>query len=232
MNNTLTYEQGMIDAINLWGQVCGQRADCENCVVNQVRGELSCFELAEKCPDKMIRALIDTINLPHTYYNEYCYRFPESKFSLQLIATIMCRKAIFQGDVSCDLDVKYHPEICQQCWETEYLSDIDIEDTQVDEEVNNEEVNEEVNEEDKDEVPEEQNSSNLVENQDIEENSEAINETAVENQPEANMLDIQSTESDKADKEIKEKQELKFCTNCGAILDGDSLFCTQCGIKL
>ena len=52
-----TYQQGMIDAIQMWGTVCGGH-NCENCAIGSVRNtNVSCQEFARKHPEKMLSLL-------------------------------------------------------------------------------------------------------------------------------------------------------------------------------
>lgn len=124
MENKKSYQQGVIDGIRLWGEVCGGQGNCETCPVGAVRGAgLTCQDFATKYPGKMVSILQEMKGQNHTFYNEYCVRFPECNLDIETLAKAACRKVVFEGYCACQ-DTN-----CQECWGMPYTQDV----TQVEE---------------------------------------------------------------------------------------------------
>lgn len=123
---------GMIKAAEMYGTVCSSR-NCEDCAVGIVKGSgLTCAEFAKQFPKKFVSLLWDESQDGLTYAEEYQTRFPESDVNLEmLIAMGMCRKAIFEGDISCEIASE---ENCKQCWTTRYITDTEVDMTVQEEE--------------------------------------------------------------------------------------------------
>lgn len=127
----MSYEQGRIDAIELYGRVCSSQSSCEDCVVSQLKGDsISCQEFMSRFPSKMLSLLTEMDSKEYTYYNEYITRFPNCNLTLEALADIACRKAIFEGYISCE------GGDCKTCWKEQYTGDIteddDINDSEED----------------------------------------------------------------------------------------------------
>lgn len=119
-----TYQQGMIDAIQMWGTVCGGH-NCENCAIGSVRNtNVSCQEFARKHPEKMLSLLTELNEEESTYYSEYMLRFPHNELSVDELSQMTCRKVVFGGDLSCDLEIADDDvETCKNCWLQRYTGD-------------------------------------------------------------------------------------------------------------
>ena len=118
-----TYNDGAIDAIKMWGRVCGRQGNCAACPIGSVRGAgLSCQDFASQFPQKMLSILKEMDRDDVTYYQEYCMRFPETAMPLEVLSACICRKAIFEGYLDCeDID---NPDACIDCWKERYTGDI------------------------------------------------------------------------------------------------------------
>ncbi|MCH5339351.1 MAG: zinc ribbon domain-containing protein [Acetatifactor sp.] len=126
MINSGTYESGMIDALSMWGRVCGNEGGCADCPIFAVRGTgLTCQEFAKKSPEKMVSLLQELDKRPVTYYSEYNLRFPNSQLTLEDLAGVTCRKVAFEGYFGCD-DFD-NIEKCKQCWSEPYTGDVTVE---------------------------------------------------------------------------------------------------------
>lgn len=114
-----TYNQGQVDAIEMWGRVCGSKSDCDDCAIKVLRGEeLSCQEFASQFPKKFLSLLSEMYNDRYTYYDEYITRFPACNMSIEDLSKCACRKALFEGYTDCD------KTNCTECWNEEYTGDV------------------------------------------------------------------------------------------------------------
>ena len=119
-------ESGEIAAVQLWGRVCGRQGGCDVCPISVIRGaNVTCPEFAEKFPEKFLSVLkeIDADEGTYTYYSEFCLRFPQCRHSVENLAKLACRRAIFQGEVECPY--AGNMEKCVDCWKKPYEGDID-----------------------------------------------------------------------------------------------------------
>ena len=114
-----SYRQGMIDAIEMWGTICGNNANCENCLIGAAcETGITCQEFARRHPSKMISILEEMKKGETTYYNEYSIRFPNSKLSVEELSDCCCRKAVFEGYTECE------GGNCVECWNDIYSGDV------------------------------------------------------------------------------------------------------------
>lgn len=118
------YERGKVDALEMWGRVCGKQSNCEQCAIGAIKDAgISCQDFARKFPSKFLSLLTEMDDGMVSYYEEYCYRFPDCNLSVEDLAQIACRKALFEGDCSCG-----GPEsACVECWKQQYVSDVEPE---------------------------------------------------------------------------------------------------------
>lgn len=125
-DNKKTYENGLVDAMRMWGNVCGSEGGCPNCPIYAVRGTgMTCQEFAKKSPEKMISLLQELDKQPVTYFSEYNLRFPNAQLDLEAVASTICRKACFEGYFGCDgFD---DTERCKKCWMEDYTGDVTVE---------------------------------------------------------------------------------------------------------
>lgn len=126
MINSGTYESGMIDALSMWGRVCGNEGGCITCPISAVRGTgLTCQEFARKSPDKMLSLLQELDGRKPSYFSEYNLRFPNAQIPLEDLAKVICRKGCFEGYYGCD---DYEDiEKCKKCWLEPYTGDVTVE---------------------------------------------------------------------------------------------------------
>ena len=118
-----TYNEGAVDAISMWGRVCGSEGNCVVCPINTLKGAgVSCQEFAAKFPQKMMSILKELDRDDVTYYNEYCMRFPESAMPVEVLAACVCRKAVFEGYLDCE-DANNN-QACIDCWRERYTGDV------------------------------------------------------------------------------------------------------------
>lgn len=127
MEDSKSYNQGMIDGIKLWGEVCGKEGNCEGCPIGSIRGtNVTCQDFARQFPAKMLSILKEMNEGQLTYYEEYCTRFPECNLSVEELASCTCRKAVFEGFLGCeDADDR---TVCENCWKEVYSSDVTMTD--------------------------------------------------------------------------------------------------------
>lgn len=117
----MTYEKGMVDAIERFGKFCGSKSNCEGCRINLIKGsEMSCTEFANKFPQKFVSIMLDEVNKGISYIEEYHLRFPECDLDAEDMASLgICRRAMFEGYLDCE-----KPEsLCRDCWEERYHGD-------------------------------------------------------------------------------------------------------------
>lgn len=145
MVNSGTYESGMIDALSMWGRVCGNEGGCADCPISVVRGTgITCQEFAKKAPEKMLSLLQELDGKEPTYFSEYNLRFPNAQIPLEDLAGLTCRKVCFEGYFGChdynDVDK------CIKCWQEHYTGDVtvDQDELEVEEEYEAEEEQEQV----------------------------------------------------------------------------------------
>lgn len=122
-----SYQQGRIDGIRLFGEVCGREGGCYSCPIQQIRGTgMTCQDFAAKFPAKMLSLLNELREKEHTYFNEYCIRFPNSDMDVETLAAFSCRKALFEGYLECPgADGGFD---CVACWNQKYEGDITVAD--------------------------------------------------------------------------------------------------------
>lgn len=122
MSDTKSYKQGLVDGVALWGRVCGKQGNCEVCPIGSVRGaNVTCQDFATQFPAKMVSILTEMDNSEITYFEEYTIRFPECNLPIETLANCACRKAVFEGDLSCTADSE---EQCIACWNEIYTGDV------------------------------------------------------------------------------------------------------------
>lgn len=123
MADTKSYNQGMIDSIELWGKVCGKQGNCSECPIGSIRGtNVTCQDFAKQFPAKMLSILKEMDKGEISYYEEYCTRFPECNLTVEELAALTCRKAIFEGYLMCDK--ADDQSACEACWKEPYSSDV------------------------------------------------------------------------------------------------------------
>ena len=114
-----TYIQGQTDAIKMVGNICGTH-DCNECPVGQIVGEsMTCFEFMQQYPAKALSLMLEESQKEYTYYNEYNTRFPYCSLSVDELADVVCCKAVFSGDTSCE------GGDCKACWERAYAGEVE-----------------------------------------------------------------------------------------------------------
>lgn len=118
-----SYKQGKLDGIKLYADVCSSQGSCSDCLIGLVKGEdITCQEFMSKFPGKAVSLLTEMNESEHSFYNEYCIRFPNSDLSVDDIAEVVCRKAVFEGYIGCD------GGDCKECWLEPYSSDVTVND--------------------------------------------------------------------------------------------------------
>lgn len=114
-----SYNQGMVDGIELWGTVCGKQSNCEQCPIGSIRGtNVTCQDFAKQFPAKMLSILKEMNEGQITYFEEYCTRFPECNMEIESLSQCACRKAIFEGYIGCE------GGDCVACWNENYVGDV------------------------------------------------------------------------------------------------------------
>lgn len=123
MPDKKTYQQGVIDGIALWGRTCGKESNCEGCPIGSIRGAgVTCQDFARQFPAKMASILKEMDEGQITYFEEYCLRFPSCQLDVEQLALVACRKACFEGNVSCK---RMEEEgACEACWKEVYVADV------------------------------------------------------------------------------------------------------------
>lgn len=124
-----SHEQGMVDGIKLWGEVCGSQGNCDECPIGSIKGvNVTCQDFARQFPAKMLSILKEMSDEDYTYYKEYCTRFPECNMPVEVLADCVCRKAVFEGFTACESGD------CVECWKEKYAGDVteDVEDDETD----------------------------------------------------------------------------------------------------
>lgn len=111
-----SYMQGLQDGVTLVASVCHTH-NCEDCKLSQASGELSCMDFVANHPSEATSILLDMEQGGHSYYDEYCVRFPESEVSVEDLAATVCRKVIFEGDFTCPIEDE---NTCIECWKSDY----------------------------------------------------------------------------------------------------------------
>lgn len=120
---SLQYTSGAIDALKLYGTVCGNSGSCEGCpVVAAAPTGMNCTEFAKQFPEKFYSILQDMSKREYTYYNEFNVRFPACSRPVEELAQVCCRKAVFEGYVGCEGSPD--PDHCVKCWLEQYAGDI------------------------------------------------------------------------------------------------------------
>lgn len=116
-----TYEQGMQDAIQMWGECCGSKAMCTDCPIGIIKGDVDCTEFAKQFPKKFVSLLKEWKNNGTiTYAEEFHSRFPQSPLSTEELTEMgYCRRALFEGYLQCE-----RPSTdCASCWNEKYIAD-------------------------------------------------------------------------------------------------------------
>lgn len=118
-----SYRQGMIDGIQLWGNACSRQGICSKCPISVLAGAgVACQEFAKQFPAKTLTILQEVADQPLSYYEEFCLRFPNANVNVQTLALLACRKAVFEGYISCN--GKDDGLDCVECWSETYEGDI------------------------------------------------------------------------------------------------------------
>lgn len=124
------YDRGQVDALELWGRVCSGKERCEKCAIGVAKSAgMTCQEFASKFPEKFLSLLSEMDKGYTTYLEEYTRRFPDAHNSLDtLIGMGMCRKAIFEGYLLCEVDnsLDGSKSVCEACWNERYMADISL----------------------------------------------------------------------------------------------------------
>lgn len=130
MVDSTEFKKGVERGLQMWGIVCSGQGSCEGCPVQAAKGaEISCQEFAAKFPGMMGKVLEETVEgSPRTYYNEFCSRFPNNVMPLELTARAICRKAIFEGSLECE--VTDDVDACIACWSKPCISDVETPEAQ------------------------------------------------------------------------------------------------------
>lgn len=119
-NNNKTYEQGMLDGIQLYGKVCSTKGNCDQCPLKTVAGiGVTCTMFAASHPTQALAVMKNMNGEELTYFDVYNMRFPASGVSLENLSQTACRKAIFEGYCSCEDDMD-----CMDCWKMPYRGDV------------------------------------------------------------------------------------------------------------
>lgn len=114
-----SYQQGLIDGIQLWGAACSRQGQCDNCPIGSIRGTgVTCQEFAKEFPAKMVSILTEMSKGELSYYEEYCTRFPMCNMTVEILSKAVCRKAVFEGYINCE------GGDCVACWKEKYVSDV------------------------------------------------------------------------------------------------------------
>ena len=115
----MSYNQGQIDAIQKWGSVCGKQPNCDECMINSVKGDgITCQEFAAQFPSKFLSLLTEMSNEEFTFADEYATRFPNCNLSVEELSQVACRKAVFEGYLECE------GGDCVECWKQAYVGDV------------------------------------------------------------------------------------------------------------
>lgn len=118
-----SYQQGRIDALQLWGTVCGRHANCEECPIGSMRGaNVTCQDFAKQFPAKMLSILQEMYEGQISFFEEYCTRFPNCNLDVETLAVCTCRKAVFEGYLDCDK--ANDSAACEACWKEIYVADV------------------------------------------------------------------------------------------------------------
>lgn len=106
--------------LHLYGLTCTGYTNCEDCPLNETRGDGTCPEMLRDNPEKVIKELL-AISGEGSYYNEFCRRFPFAQLSLEEVAKTSCCRVMFSGNIDCH---KYDdPDACMKCWASKYEGD-------------------------------------------------------------------------------------------------------------
>lgn len=109
----------MIDGLQLWGTVCGQQSNCQNCPIGSIRGtNVTCQDFAAEFPAKMLSILTEMKDEGISFFNEYSTRFPECNLDVETLSQVACRKAVFEGYTACP------GGDCVACWKEKYTGDV------------------------------------------------------------------------------------------------------------
>lgn len=109
-----TYTKGYVDALRDYGKVCSTN-DCSSCPIASLRGaELSCQDFMAKFPEKFASMVEFMTEKEQTFLNEYRLRFPDCTLEDKDIPDTLCRKIVFEGDVTCE------GGDCVSCWNERY----------------------------------------------------------------------------------------------------------------
>lgn len=117
--NSKTYEEGFADGVSSYIEFCTKHPDCMGCsMLNEFDGDTTCEEFILKNKVRAASIILQSSGT-HSYFAEYRLRFPHSNIRLEDMAESACRKAIFNGDMSCT------GGDCLSCWNEQYSSDIE-----------------------------------------------------------------------------------------------------------
>lgn len=122
MSREKSYQQGMVDGLELWGRVCGEQSNCDNCPIGLIRGtNVTCQDFARQFPAKMLSLLSEMDAGETTYFNEFCIRFPECNMDVEAVSKLACRRAVFEGYLDCECT---DDSECLNCWSKRYVGDV------------------------------------------------------------------------------------------------------------
>ncbi len=122
MSKEGTYEQGMQDAIEMWGDICSRKSVCSECIIGIIKGDMDCTEFAKQFPKKFVSLLKEASEGSITYAEEFHVRFPASPLSTEeLVEMGYCRRALYEGYLKCE-----RPSTdCVACWNENFVKDED-----------------------------------------------------------------------------------------------------------
>lgn len=121
MSDERSYEQGVTDGIQLWGDACGKQSSCTDCPLIAIKGaNMSCQEFARQFPAKMKNLLREIKDKSDTYYGQFCSRFENNTMTVEELAEVSCRKVVFEGYMGCDKE----GQACVDCWLEHYEGDV------------------------------------------------------------------------------------------------------------
>lgn len=115
-----------MEDFTLYARACSSQGDCTGCPMATVKAvDVSCMDFVKQFPEKAYAVCKKMLEEPHTYYNEYCNRFPQSGLSMPEVALAFCRKAMFDGSFECNTNDEIS---CTRCWNEPYQGEFTTDD--------------------------------------------------------------------------------------------------------
>lgn len=116
---TKTYADGFKDGISAYSEVCAKFPECDGCpIAKEIPINSTCEEFIRNNKDRVASLVAQALEMEHSYFAEYKMRFPHCTLTVEQIADGACRKALFNGDLSCS------GGDCVACWKEGYYSDL------------------------------------------------------------------------------------------------------------